>query len=56
MFAPARNLVDCALGLAPNGSPASHGVFAMGVIEAACQSATTGLNVVRDLERNLVPL
>lgn len=48
MFSPARNLVDCALGLAPNGSPARHGVFAMGIIEAACESATTGRNVAMD--------
>ena len=46
MFAPAGNLVDCALGLAPNGSPARHGVFAMGVIEAACQSADSSRNIV----------
>ena len=45
MFAPAKNFVDSALGLAPNRSPACHGVFAMNVIEAACQSATTGQSV-----------
>jgi predicted dehydrogenase len=46
MFSPAANLVDCALGLAPNGSPACHGVFAMEVIEAACQSADSSRNIV----------
>lgn len=45
MFSPAQNFVDCALGTAPNGSPARHGVFAMRIIEAACKSAATGQNV-----------
>lgn len=41
-FAPARNLVEAALGLAPNRSPASFGHYAMRLIEAACQSAAGG--------------
>ncbi len=36
--APARNLVDAILGKAENISPATHGLAAMEVIEAACQS------------------
>jgi predicted dehydrogenase len=46
MFAPANNLVDAALGEAPNGSPAGLGVFAMQVIEAACRSARDNRNIV----------
>lgn len=46
MFEPATNLVDVVLGKAPNGSPADLGVFAMDVIEAACQSADSGSNVI----------
>lgn len=38
-FAPATNLVDAALGLAPNLSPASLGHYAMRLIEGACRSA-----------------
>ncbi len=45
MFAPVSNLVDAALGLAPNGSPATLGLFAMKITEAACQSVKTGANV-----------
>ena len=45
LHAPAKNLVDCILGDATNGSPASTGVFAMKVIEAAVRSARTGENV-----------
>ena len=41
-FAPANNLVDAALGLAPNLSPASLGHYAMRLIEAACRSAGEG--------------
>jgi predicted dehydrogenase len=37
--APATNLVDAALGLAPNRSPATLGHYAMRLIEAACVSA-----------------
>ena len=44
--APANNLIDAILGDAENGSPASLGLSAMRVIEAACQSADSGENVV----------
>lgn len=37
-FAPANNLVNAILGLAPNGSPAYLGHYAMRLIEAACES------------------
>jgi len=37
--APAANLVDAALGLAPNRSPATLGHYAMRLIKAACASA-----------------
>lgn len=40
---PAINLIDAALGVADNGSPGSLGHAAMDVIEAACESARTGL-------------
>ena len=46
MYAPTENLVDTVLGDAPNGSPAKLGWSAMKMIEAACESAATGLNVV----------
>ena len=45
MYAPANNLVDVALGEAPNGSPAELGLFAMQVIEAACRSVDGNANV-----------
>jgi predicted dehydrogenase len=45
MFAPAENLVDTVLGRAPNGSPASLGLYSMKIIEAACQSARANVNV-----------
>lgn len=41
-FAPTNNLVDAALGLAPNLSPASLGHYAMRLIEGACRSADEG--------------
>lgn len=41
-YAPAHNLVDAALGLAPNRSPATLGHYAMQLIEAACISAAGG--------------
>jgi predicted dehydrogenase len=44
--APATNLVDAVLGTAENGSPASLGLSAMRMIEAACRSAKTGGNVI----------
>jgi len=46
MFEPARNLVDSITGAAPNGSPATLGLYAMRIIEAAVQSARTGANVI----------
>lgn len=39
---PATNLIDAALGLAPNGSYGRLGLASMEVIEAACQSAESG--------------
>jgi predicted dehydrogenase len=39
---PANNLIDAALGLAPNGSDGRLGLASMEVIEAACQSAKSG--------------
>ena len=45
MYAPTQNMVDAVLGDAPNRSPATLGVSAMKMIEAACKSAATGLNV-----------
>lgn len=44
--APAENLIDSILGLAPNQSPAALGLYAMRVIEAASQSARSGTNIV----------
>ena len=44
--APARNLVDAALGKSDNGSPATLGLAAMEIIEAACRSADTGEHVI----------
>ncbi len=46
MYSPAENLVDVVLGEAPNRSPATLGASAMKIIEAACQSAETGQNVM----------
>ncbi len=42
---PLINLVDSALGLAPNGSDGRLGYAAMQVIEAACQSSRTNVPV-----------
>lgn len=44
--APARNLVDCLSGRAPNISPAALGLASMEVIDAACRSAANGQNIV----------
>ena len=44
--APASNLVDSILGVAPNLSPGTLGLASMEVIEAACQSARSGESVV----------
>jgi predicted dehydrogenase len=43
--APAQNLIDSIVDPACNRSPASLGVSAMEIIEAACISATSGQNV-----------
>ena len=43
---PAKNLVDVILGLAPNGSPATRGLYAMKIIEASVKSVQTGANVI----------
>ena len=45
-LAPATNLVDLVLGNGHNGSPATLGLYAMKLIEAASQSARTNSNVV----------
>ncbi|HEV2294775.1 MAG TPA: Gfo/Idh/MocA family oxidoreductase [Tepidisphaeraceae bacterium] len=46
LFAPAENLVDVVLGEAANRSPASLGVVAMEIIDAACRSARENRNVL----------
>jgi predicted dehydrogenase len=43
--APAENLVDAALSLAPNRSPGSLGLAAMELIEAACRSSRSGRSI-----------
>ncbi len=43
--APALNLVDLVLGKGHNGSPATLGLYAMKIIEAAMRSVQTGQNV-----------
>jgi hypothetical protein len=48
MASPARNLVDLALGTAPNGSPASFGQRTVEILHAAYRSAEldgTAINV-----------
>lgn len=45
MFAPAENLVDSIAGIAPNGSPATLGLYSMKIIDAACRSARTNRNI-----------
>lgn len=44
--APARDLIDSIVNKRPNGSPGTLGWSSMEVIEAACQSARSGANVV----------
>ncbi len=44
--APALNLIESVLDPARNGSPGIHGLASMEVIEAACQSAKSGRNVI----------
>jgi len=41
LFAPTENFVDVIPGCAENGAPARLGLYAMKVIEAACESART---------------
>ena len=43
--APAQNLVDSILGLAPIVSPGTLGLASMEVVESACRSARTGQNI-----------
>jgi hypothetical protein len=43
--APAQNLVDSILGLATTVSPWALGLASMEVVDAACESARTGLNI-----------
>ncbi len=43
---PALNFLDAILGRATNGSPSELGLASMEIIEAACQSASTGQNIV----------
>ena len=45
LFAPTEHFVDVILGCAENGSPARLGLYAMKVIEAACESARTHSSV-----------
>jgi hypothetical protein len=45
LFAPAENLIDVILGKAPNRSPASLGIGAMEMIEAAVVSQRERRNV-----------
>ena len=44
--APATDLINTVLGLKENGSPGVLGLASMEVIEAACQSAATGRNII----------
>ena len=46
MYAPTGNFVDAIVGDAPNRSPARLGWSAMKMITAACESATSGKNVI----------
>jgi predicted dehydrogenase len=45
MGAPANNLVECVLGRAANGSPATLGLYAMKIIDAACRAASSHRNI-----------
>lgn len=44
--APGRNLVDCVLGRQPNLSPGRLGQSSMEIVEAACQSAGCGRDIM----------
>ena len=46
IYAPAQNLVDCILGEADNFSPGRLGLYAMKIIEGACESVKTNTNVI----------
>jgi len=46
LFAPAENFIEVVLGRAENGSPARLGLYAMKVIEGACESARTNRSVM----------
>jgi hypothetical protein len=46
LFAPTENLIDCLLGKAPNRSPASLGLYAMKIIDAASESIKRNCNVL----------
>ena len=48
---PALNMIDAALGLAPNGSDGRLGLTSMQIIEGACQSAESGKPVRLDGSR-----
>lgn len=50
--APARNLIDSISDPALNQAPAILGLAAMEIVEAACQSARTGLNVPIPAEKD----
>ena len=54
-LAPALNLVDSVLDTDCNGSPGSLGLAAMQVIEAACQSADSGLDVSVNTQAEVLP-
>jgi len=45
MSAPTDNFIDACAGVAENGSPGEHGLFAIKVLDAACESARSGTNV-----------
>jgi len=44
--APARNLVDCVLGREENLSPGTLGLASVKILEAACRSASQGVNLI----------
>jgi len=44
--APAGNFIDAIRGSAPNGSSGELGLASMEIIEAACQSANSGRNII----------
>jgi hypothetical protein len=46
LFAPTENLIDCVTGKAPNRSPASLGLYAMKIIDAASESIKRNCNVL----------